>query len=47
MKKKTYVQPDARVTALRVTNRLLAGSPLNAPNPYEQDTEDGSGFTFQ
>lgn len=26
MKKKLYVQPDVRVTALRVTNRLMAGS---------------------
>ena len=26
MKKKPYVQPDVRVTALRVTHRLLAGS---------------------
>ena len=26
MKKKPYVQPDVRVTALRVTNRLMAGS---------------------
>jgi hypothetical protein len=26
MKKKLYVQPDVRVVALRVTNRLLEGS---------------------
>ena len=37
MKKKTYVQPNARVVALRVTNRLMAGSStaLPAPDDYE------------
>ena len=41
MKKKLYVQPDVRVTALRVTNRLLAGSPTGSAKPEDYDIYNG------
>ena len=45
MKKKLYVQPDVRVTALRVTNRLMAGSlaGLGGLNDYGEGGDPFSG----
>ena len=39
MKKKLYVQPDARVVALQVTHRLLEDS------PFQLSTE-GRGYQY-